>query len=65
MSISKLFAPKNIRFAIYAGNSGFSGMTICSDFIGYVDAPTLGDAYEAAHRYLANSGYTGIVVREA
>ena len=49
MSISKLFAPKNTRFAIYAGNPGFSGMTICSDFIGYVDAPTLGDAYEAAH----------------
>lgn len=65
MSISKLFAPKNTRFAIYAGNPGFSGMTICSDFIGCVDAPTLGDAYEAAHRYLANSGYTGIVVREA
>ena len=56
---------KNTHFAIYAGNPGFSGMVICSDFVGYVDAPTLCDAYEAAHRYLANSGYTGIVVREA
>lgn len=40
-------------------------MVICSDFIGYVKAPTLGDAYDAAYRYLANSGYTAIVVREA
>ena len=46
---------KNTRFAIYAGNPGFSGMVICSDFIGYVKA----------YRYLANSGYTAIVVREA
>lgn len=46
---------KNTRFAIYAGNPGFSGMVICSDFIGYVKAPTLGDAYDAAYRYLANS----------
>ena len=47
---------KNTRFAIYAGNPGFSGMDICSDFIGYVNAPPLGDAYDAAYRYLANSG---------
>ena len=56
---------KNTRFAIYAGNPGFSGMVICSDFIGYVKAPSLSDAYDAAYRYLANSGYTAIVVREA
>lgn len=31
---------KNTRFAIYAGNPGFSGMVICSDFIGYVNPPT-------------------------
>jgi hypothetical protein len=65
MSIFKHFTPKNTRFAIYAGNPGFSGMVICSDFIGYVKAPTLSDAYDAAYRYLANSGYTAIVVREA
>lgn len=65
MSISKHFTPKNTRFAIYAGNPGFSGMVICFDFIGYVKAPTLTDAYDAAYRYLANSGYTAIVVREA
>lgn len=35
MSIFKHFTPKNTRFAIYAGNPGFSGMVICSDFIGY------------------------------
>lgn len=56
---------KNTRFAIYAGNPGFSGMVICSDFIGYVKALSLSDAYDAAYRYLANSGYTAIVVREA
>ena len=56
---------KNTRFAIYAGNPCFSGRVICSDFIGYVKAPTLGDAYDAAYRYLGNSGYTAIVVREA
>ena len=56
---------KNTRFAIYAGNPGFSGMVICSDFIGYVKAPSLSDAYDAAYRYLVNSGYTAIVVREA
>ena len=65
MSISKLFAPKNTRFAIYAGSPGFSGMTICSDFFGYVDAPSLGVVFFSAQRFLANSGYTGIVVREA
>ena len=45
---------KNTRFAIYAGNPGFSGMVICSDFIGYVKAPSLSDAYctsIAAKRY--------------
>ena len=65
MSMSKHFTPKNTRFAIYAGNPGFSGMVICFDFIGYVKAQTLSDAYDAAYRYLANSGYTAIVVREA
>lgn len=65
MSISKHFTPKNTHFAIYASNPGFSGMVICFDFIGYVKAPTLNDAYDAAYRYLANSGFTAIVVREA
>ena len=37
---------------------------ICSDFIGYVEAPSLADAYDAAHRYLANSGYLAVVVNE-
>ena len=32
---------------------------------GMSKAPSLGDAYDAAYRYLANSGYTAIVVREA
>ena len=50
MSISKHFSPKNTRFAIYAGNPGFSGMVICFDFIGYVKAQTLSDAYDAAYR---------------
>lgn len=39
-------------------------MCICSDFIGYVEAPSLADAYDAAHRYLANSGYLAVVVNE-
>lgn len=52
------------RYAIYAGNPGISGMCICSNFIGYVEAPSLADAYDAAHRYLANSGYLAVVVNE-
>ena len=52
------------RYAIYAGNPGISGICICSNFIGYVEAPSLADAYDAAHRYLANSGYLAVVVNE-
>lgn len=58
--LSNIFNPKH-RYAIYTGNPGISGMCICSDFIGYVEAPSLADA---AHRYLANSGYLAVVVNE-
>ena len=64
MSILSNLVNLKHRYAIYAGNPGISGICICSNFIGYVEAPSLADAYDAAHRYLANSGYLAVVVNE-
>lgn len=64
MSILSNIVNLKHRYAIYAGNPGISGICICSNFIGYVEAPSLADAYDAAHRYLANSGYLAVIVNE-
>lgn len=53
------------KYAVYAGNPGFFGFSICSTFIGIIKAKDIQQAYDIAHNLLRGSGYQDIIVNEA
>lgn len=52
------------KYAVYAGNPGFFGFSICSTFIGIIKAKDIQQAYDIAHNLLRGSGYQDVIVNE-
>lgn len=52
------------KYAVYAGNPGFFGFSICSTFIGVIKAKDIRQAYDIAHNLLRGSGYQDVIVNE-